>query len=406
MRFKQEATDPANAGLSIIRDMLHPVASANPSISSADLWTAGESSLASRNSIEFNVCRNYIISFHFAAGAAAVEFLGGPKIKHEYCRTDTNDPSKCPRNGLLPDASQGAAHLRDVFYRMGFDDREIVALSGAHTLGRGHFTRSGYDGPWTNSALSFNNEYFRNLMNLEWRPRKWKGKFQYEDVATQKLMMLPTDMALRTDPVFRRYARMYADDEQLFFKDFADAYSKLLALNTKSKSSSNSNSKSAADSKEFREYSMHGSLEKVQNLTKTSNIHEVEDYSGRSALHKAAFWGHTDVVEYLLGLGLDANVKDFNGDTPLHDAARFAHEGVVRALLTHPTVDVSLKNNDGRTPLEVAKEYSASSVADKHDVIISLLSEGKKGNDSGDKLKAPPAVLGPLARPKCPFSRL
>lgn len=41
MRFKQEANDPANAGLSIIRDMLHPVASSNPSISSADLWTAG-----------------------------------------------------------------------------------------------------------------------------------------------------------------------------------------------------------------------------------------------------------------------------------------------------------------------------------------------------------------------------
>lgn len=296
--------------------------------------------------------------------------------------------------------------MRDVFYRMGFNDREIVALSGAHTLGRGHFTRSGYDGPWTNSALSFNNEYFRNLMNLEWQPRKWKGKFQYEDVATQKLMMLPTDMALRTDPVFRRYARMYADDEQLFFKDFADAYSKLLALNTKSNSNT-SKSKRDADSKEFREYSMHGSLEKVQNLTKSSDIHAVEDYSGRSALHKAAFWGHTDVVEYLLELGLDANVKDFNGDTPLHDAARFAHEGVVRSLLVCPTVDMTVRNNDGRTALEVAKEYSASSVADKHDVVISLLSQGKGGSGAAtDKLKAPPTPLGPIARPKCPFSRL
>ena len=31
--------------------------------------------------------------------------------------------------GLLPDASQGAQHLRDVFYRMGFDDRGIGKFS-------------------------------------------------------------------------------------------------------------------------------------------------------------------------------------------------------------------------------------------------------------------------------------
>lgn len=253
-------------------------------------------------------------------------------------------------------------------------------------------------------------------MNLEWQPRKWKGKFQYEDVGTQKLMMLPTDMALRTDHVFRRYARMYADDEERFLKDFAVAYSKLLALNTKpKKNAAITNSRRAADSKEFREYSMHGSLEKVQNLTKTSDIHAVEDYSGRSALHKAAFWGHTDVVGYLLELGLDVNARDFNGDTPLHDAARFAHEGVVRSLLSCSSVDISMVNNDHRTPLEVAIDYSASSVAGKHDIIIALLTkaEAAVSDQQGnlgvgvDKFSAPPTPLGPISRhPQCPCSRL
>jgi hypothetical protein len=28
----------------------------------------------------------------------------------------------------------GAPHLKDIFYRMGLSDKEIVALSGAHTL--------------------------------------------------------------------------------------------------------------------------------------------------------------------------------------------------------------------------------------------------------------------------------
>lgn len=53
-----------------------------------------------------------------------------------------------------------AQHLRDIFYRMGFNDQEIVALSGAHALGRCHATASGYVGPWTPTPETFNNLYF------------------------------------------------------------------------------------------------------------------------------------------------------------------------------------------------------------------------------------------------------
>ena len=51
-----------------------------------------------------------------------------------------------PPNGRLPDAAQGQKHVRDVFYRMGFNDQEIVALLGAHTIGRCHADRSGFVG--------------------------------------------------------------------------------------------------------------------------------------------------------------------------------------------------------------------------------------------------------------------
>jgi len=191
MRFEPESTDGANAGLHVLRSMLHPVKLNHPEISTSDLWAI--------------------------SGCSAVEFSGGPKITIPLGRTDHPDGAKCPSNGRLPDASKGADHLREIFYRMGFNDREIVALSGAHTLGRCHVTRSGYDGPWTRNPLKFDNTFFRNLLYLEWRPKKWDGPLQYEDVDTGELMMLPSDMALRTDEKFRVFAEIYAKDQEVFF---------------------------------------------------------------------------------------------------------------------------------------------------------------------------------------------
>lgn len=43
-------------------------------------------------------------------------------------------------------------------------------------------------------------------------------------------MMLPTDICLITDPKFRPFVEAYAKDKDLFFKDFAAAFSKLLKL--------------------------------------------------------------------------------------------------------------------------------------------------------------------------------
>ncbi len=52
---------------------------------------------------------------------------------------------------------------------MGFNDQEIVALSGAHTLGSCHISRSGFDGPWTRNPLKFDNSYFKHLLHSDWQ---------------------------------------------------------------------------------------------------------------------------------------------------------------------------------------------------------------------------------------------
>ncbi|KAI9355620.1 heme peroxidase [Zopfochytrium polystomum] len=228
MRFKPESTDGANAGLEKARAFLEPIKQKHPWISYADLWTL--------------------------AGVVAIAAMGGPLVPwtpglltlsdrvdlqmliFSRGRTD-KDPKtvttkEIPPNGRLPDASQGAQHIRDVFYRMGFNDKDIVALSGAHTLGRCHTDRSGYSGPWTNTPDRFSNQYFKLLTTVEWKKKKWDGPEQYAD-PDDELMMLPTDMALIWDPKFKPIVELYAKDKDAFYKDFASAFSKLLDLGVK-----------------------------------------------------------------------------------------------------------------------------------------------------------------------------
>jgi len=114
---------------------------------------------------------------------------------------------------------------------MGFNDQEIVALSGAHALGRCHTDRSGFDGPWTHSPTVVTNDYFRLLLDdKEWDFRAWKGPQQYQDKSTKSLMMLPTDMALVKDQSFKKYVEAYAKDNDVFFEDFANVICTLFEL--------------------------------------------------------------------------------------------------------------------------------------------------------------------------------
>lgn len=202
MRFS-EGNYGANAGLKVARDFLEPVKQKFPWISYSDLWTL--------------------------AGATAIEELGGPEIKWRPGRSDSADDSACPPDGLLPNGDGDAKHIRWVFDKMGFNDQEIVALSGAHALGRCHPDRSGWDGPWNNAPTSFSNLYFVELFENKWNKKKWNGPLQYED-KSKTLMMLPTDMQIIWDKKFKKYAHEYYKDSEKFSADFADAFAKLLEL--------------------------------------------------------------------------------------------------------------------------------------------------------------------------------
>lgn len=226
MRFEPELKWGANAGLDLAQKLLEPVKAKFPQVSYSDLWI-------------------------FAAGVA-IEEMGGQKVPFMPGRKDKASGTGCPvwqgpthKDGRLPSADCGspdktAAHLRDIFYRMGFDDKEIVALSGAHGLGACHVERSGFWGPWTRAPTTVSNEYYRELLENVWtiktthKGKPWTGPLQFED-PTGDLMMLPSDLVLIQDRAFRRWVEFYAKNEGEFQKDFAQVVGKLFSLGVSAK---------------------------------------------------------------------------------------------------------------------------------------------------------------------------
>eukprot|EP01128_Nolandella_sp_AFSM9_P004712 TRINITY_DN2158_c0_g1_i1.p1 TRINITY_DN2158_c0_g1~~TRINITY_DN2158_c0_g1_i1.p1 ORF type:complete len:893 (+),score=146.37 TRINITY_DN2158_c0_g1_i1:31-2679(+) len=204
MRFPPESTDGANAGLNIARDLLESLKDDYPSSSYADIYTL--------------------------AGHLAVDLMEGPQVPHQFGRIDVSDDSSIPPNGLLPPATLDPAGLREIFGRQGFNDQEIVALSGAHTVGECHVDRSGHSGPWTINPLHFDNGYFKLLLEVDWVEKQWDGPLQFEPSDKElhgDIMMLPSDLALIEDPDLKGWVELYASDEQRFFEDFTVAFAKL-----------------------------------------------------------------------------------------------------------------------------------------------------------------------------------
>ncbi|CAE7949475.1 nasB, partial [Symbiodinium sp. KB8] len=241
IRFSPEITMGANNGLDKAVKYLEPFKADYPLVSYADLYQM--------------------------AAAVSIQHAGGPEIEMKYGRKDATGPEACPGrqsrgtadNAGLPDAEPGpegkfgcgatdaASHLRNIFYRMGFDDKGIVALSGAHTIGRAFKERSGtvkegygesngcpytralpascpirHDGKggvgmpggksWTSKWLKFDNEYFQ--------PSVYEEK-------DANLLWLSSDRCLHQDESFKKYFMQYRDDQAAFFKDFAEAYKQL-----------------------------------------------------------------------------------------------------------------------------------------------------------------------------------
>jgi L-ascorbate peroxidase len=231
-------------------------------------------------------------------GATMNTTTAGVKDRRRHLHENANNITVSTQLALrlpqaLPPYSDGAPvpgiHIRNVFYRLGFNNKEIVALCGAHTIGRGYSDRtkcttfsSGPQGAtkytrptckpwvsdngttydegeqeitsrgigmpggcsWTRNWLKFDNSYFctakadksseneGSLLNVpdnheERNPVSQNWVAHGRD---PELLWLPTDNALQTDPEFRVHFQLYADDQEAFFRDYIIAHKKMSEL--------------------------------------------------------------------------------------------------------------------------------------------------------------------------------
>ena len=139
------------------------------------------------------------------------------------------------------------------------------------------------------------------------------------------------------------------------------------------------------DERELHDASGRGEAGEVRRLL-SSGLLDVNcadrSWPHSSALHKAAYYGHRDVVHVLLDRGADANSTDVRRGTPLHGAASKGHREVV-VLLLDSGADCDKAGEWGHTPLHGA-------VWNGHrDVVEVLLGAGADPNVRNNKGETP-----------------
>lgn len=92
-----------------------------------------------------------------------------------------------------------------------------------------HESRSGFQGAWTPDPDWLSNGFFQTLLLEQW-DEHWapdRQQMQYK-ARGKELYMLKSDLALRFDPEFSAAAQDYASDNELFLRDFAAAWTRIM----------------------------------------------------------------------------------------------------------------------------------------------------------------------------------
>merc|ERR1719223_558822 len=203
MRFTPESEYDENNGLELARDAMEAVKLKHPDVSYSDLWVLG----------------SYV----------AIEVMDGPVIAFTPGRIDApRGGNLCPPEERLTFFDETAASLRQKMNRMGLNDRDIVALMGAHSVGRTHDENSGFPfASWDNTPVRFDRNYYNFLIEQPWLYDEANGMPYYRN---RSWIMLLSDFLMKEDPEFLQYVLMYSDSQDAWFTDFSSAFKRLTEL--------------------------------------------------------------------------------------------------------------------------------------------------------------------------------
>ena len=147
-------------------------------------------------------------------GYCAVEYCGGPVMHFKMGRIDAVKESDVAPQGRLPDSTKGKDQIFQKLSRWGLDKRLFVALMGSHTLGFAHEDRTGFKGRWTMNPYVFDNTYYKEVLL---GPKT-------------KYLRTPVEEMLLEDKEMRSFTEEYAQDQNRFFTDYAEAHVKMSEL--------------------------------------------------------------------------------------------------------------------------------------------------------------------------------
>ncbi|XP_067653730.1 uncharacterized protein [Haliotis asinina] len=124
---------------------------------------------------------------------------------------------------------------------------------------------------------------------------------------------------------------------------------------------------SAAAGRDLFDASKDGDLGRVKRILSAGHV-DINYRGGwnRTPVMEAAWYGHRDVVEFLVGRGADVSLVDRVGDNILHYACYNGDVETVKLILDLDVVDVNARNNNGWTAADYAR-------GNRHQRVLDLL---------------------------------